>query len=791
MSAAPAKSAAPTTVDAYWKAMRQSQLLTEEVLAEWQQLPGLPDDPARIAQMMVKANVITSFQAKQLMQGRYRGFFLGSYKILDQIGAGGMGTVFVAEHTTLMRKVALKVLPVDKARDKVALERFYREARSAAALNHQHIVKLHDISQGAGVHFLVMEFVDGITLQELIDKTGPMHYAQAVQIISQVALGLQHAHDKGFVHRDIKPANIIQEKNGGVKILDMGLARSFDKEEDNLTGQIDADCVMGTVDYIAPEQALRNPADHRSDIYSLGATFFNLITGTTPFQGTTAQKLMGHQLTEVPKLHKLRGSVPPDLNQIVAKMMAKNPKDRYQSCSELVDALARYIPSENQNSVVESGRILESDTRRSDRQTKLATKKTQLKKKKKAAKEKKRKLILAGIGSGIALMVVLLAWMLWPESKPTTVAKKNLIPDNNQTQNASTRKPNLSTILDARLGEEVQGKKQFGTAVQQFQHRNANWFMNSWREGERGQLQWIERGGKKAVELSNIKGNSCQLFTERLSMRGAPGQTVHIRIEYQTGKNSIPSFILRRNNDTSKEDRIRLSVQEGWQVAEEQLNVKEDCDLYFYLQNTGFEENNELVISSVVISVSQPGSSSTSSNSARSSTPRSGNYEVVFASNFGSMTPFRTVKLGKQATEGTPSEIESFWYQCYNQNTRGEFVIQKIQGVTVYGMRHLEGDPACQLGSFLGEQLRTLGHGAKVQVLIEYMIEGDGEAVAQFQQNGRNYSQLAHVLLTPTSTWRTVELEYQLDESEPCSFVINLRKSDWVYIKSITLKAMK
>ena len=313
----------------------------------------LPADARECATALIRAGFLTNFQAKQLLAGRHRGFTLGTYRILEPIGQGGMGVVFLGEHTTLKRRVAIKVLPAEKAKDKLSLERFYREARAAAALSHPNIVGLYDVSQGGGVHFLAMEYVEGTDLQALMAKTGPLHYAQAASYVAQAAAGLQHAHGKGIVHRDIKPANLILAKDGVIKLLDLGLARSLSNEADALTGLLGDGEVAGTADYIAPEQALGQPADERADIYSLGATLYALVAGHPPFTGSTTQKLMQHQLKEPPSLtKKLAGRVPPALAEVVVKMMSKRPADRYQTPEDVIDALGPWLPAPTTGSIV-------------------------------------------------------------------------------------------------------------------------------------------------------------------------------------------------------------------------------------------------------------------------------------------------------------------------------------------------------------------------------------------------------------------------------------------------------
>jgi eukaryotic-like serine/threonine-protein kinase len=287
----------PTSSQEFLDALRASELLDPAKLAQhFGDLAALPRDPREAAAALVEASLLTAYQANQLLQGKNKGFVVGSYKILQPVGKGGMGTVFLAEHTTMKRRVALKVIPASQVKDKLALERFHREARSAAALDHPNIVLLYDVGQSARVHFLAMEYVDGEDLQSVLDRAGPPHFAEAVHYAYQAAAGLHHAHEKGFVHRDVKPANLIRSRDGTVKILDMGLARSFQEEADNLTASLGAESdATGTVDYVSPEQALNKAVDQRGDIYSLGATLFALAAGFPPFRGTTLQKLAQHQ----------------------------------------------------------------------------------------------------------------------------------------------------------------------------------------------------------------------------------------------------------------------------------------------------------------------------------------------------------------------------------------------------------------------------------------------------------------------------------------------------------------
>jgi serine/threonine protein kinase len=330
--------AAPTTSDELLGLIRKSGVLPESFAPE----SKLPADPVHAANLLVKKGHLTAFQARMLLAGKVRGFRLGDYVIRDQIGQGGMGAVYLAVHQTLGRKVAIKVLPGASAADRLALERFLREARTAAALDHPNIVKLYDVCRQDELRYLVLEYVEGQTLQAVM-QTGGISQSRAVGYVAQAAAGLQHAHEKGFIHRDIKPGNLILTADDTVKILDMGLARSI-KKEDGLTEAFDRGAIVGTADYVAPEQAMNAPnVDIRADIYSLGVTFYSLVTGRPPFDGSTASKLVQHQLKDAPSLTKLDKTIPPKLAAVVAKMMAKRPEDRYATPADVILALQPWL----------------------------------------------------------------------------------------------------------------------------------------------------------------------------------------------------------------------------------------------------------------------------------------------------------------------------------------------------------------------------------------------------------------------------------------------------------------
>jgi serine/threonine protein kinase len=343
-----------TKTSEFMDTVRKSGILNDKQFADrYPDESVLPESPSECAALLIEEGFLTSYQAKLLLLGKFRGLRLGPYKILQPLGQGGIGMVFLAEHLSLQRKVAIKVLSTDKAKENLCFGRFQREARAAAALDHPNIMRLYDISQQAGVHFLVMEYVEGTDLHSFMGESGALHYVQAVQYIAQAAAGLQHAHEKGFVHRDIKPSNLMVTKEGTIKILDMGLARSFLNEEDKLTEEFGEEAkIAGTVDYVSPEQSLGMLVNERSDIYSLGVTLFNLITGHPPYRGTKTQKLAQHQMAEPPRLDKINPAVPPELSDVLAKMMAKKPSDRYQSMGDVIRVLTTWSSRSNTTSTL-------------------------------------------------------------------------------------------------------------------------------------------------------------------------------------------------------------------------------------------------------------------------------------------------------------------------------------------------------------------------------------------------------------------------------------------------------
>ena len=337
---------APSTVAEFLDLTRKSGVVDPAALdaaASHSQSSGhLPTEPKQFAGQLVRNGILTIFQAEQLLRGRWRGFNIGKYQILERLGFGGMGIVYLAEHKALRRRVAVKVLPISLAESRWFLDRFYKEAQAVAALNHPNIVCAHDIDQDGKLHFLVMEYVDGSNLQEIVGKHGRMSVLRAAHYIRQAGMGLQHSHERGLVHRDIKPGNLLLDRQGVVKILDMGLAHFFQETAKSNGAKSESKRILGTEDYLAPEQIVDSDrVDIRADIYSLGATFYFLLTGSAPFDDVKADlhKLIRHVTRRPRPVQELRPETSQGLAEVVDRMMSKNPWERFQTPGAVVQAL--------------------------------------------------------------------------------------------------------------------------------------------------------------------------------------------------------------------------------------------------------------------------------------------------------------------------------------------------------------------------------------------------------------------------------------------------------------------
>ncbi|MBA4188642.1 MAG: phosphate ABC transporter substrate-binding protein PstS [Planctomycetaceae bacterium] len=342
-----------TTATEFLRVTEASQLLSNERLTPYRRLVSDNVTAVTVATRLVQDRLLTPFQAKVLLKGRPQGFFLtAKYKILDHLGTGGMGRVYLCEHLILQRLVAVKVLRVATPESangpatQGGIERFYREARAVATLNHKNIAQVFDVDQTRGAPFMVMEYVDGVDLHKYVTAQGALEPINAADYIRQAAEGLQHAHEAGLIHRDIKPSNLLLDRAGTIRVLDLGLARfrADSHRNQGLTERFDANVILGTADFMAPEQAVDSSrVDIRADIYSLGCTLYYMLTGKMVFESDAfTQKMMAHQFQKPTPIRKHALNVPEALETIVFRMLEKKPEDRFQTPAEVAQALTQF-----------------------------------------------------------------------------------------------------------------------------------------------------------------------------------------------------------------------------------------------------------------------------------------------------------------------------------------------------------------------------------------------------------------------------------------------------------------
>ena len=257
------------------------------------------------------------------------------YEIIKSIGEGGMANVYLAEDTILKRKVAIKVLRGDLANDEKFIRRFQREAIAASSLSHPNIVEMYDVGEDNGTYYIVMEYIEGRTLKQLLKKRGTLTMSEVIDIMLQITSGIAHAHDSYIIHRDLKPQNIMIKDDGQIKITDFGIAMAL-----NSTQLTQTNSVMGSVHYLPPEQASGKGSTTKSDIYSMGILFYELLTGKLPFKGDNAVEIaLKHMKDPIPSIRKINPNFPQSIENIILKSTAKNPKNRYNDVKEMYNDL--------------------------------------------------------------------------------------------------------------------------------------------------------------------------------------------------------------------------------------------------------------------------------------------------------------------------------------------------------------------------------------------------------------------------------------------------------------------
>ena len=336
------------TLDQFTRRLSDSGLMSAEQLEQFcDTLPAdqKPNAADQLGRRLIENNVLTEFQVNALSTGGPDPLVIGDYVILEKLGEGGMGVVFKARHRLMKRIVAIKKLSARAGNDDSVLRRFEREVEISASLNHRNIVAALDAREIQGCCYLVMEYVEGRSLSQLVSERGTLPIDTAIDYTIQAATACAHAHALGVIHRDIKPSNMLVDSDGVVRILDMGLARaefrpdqSFASTERQLTS---TGIIIGTLDYMSPEQALNaRSADHRTDIYSLGCTLYFLLTGGPVYTGETPMEtLVAHREQPIPLPSDRRSEIDGALDGICTRMLAKAADDRFQTMTDVIQEL--------------------------------------------------------------------------------------------------------------------------------------------------------------------------------------------------------------------------------------------------------------------------------------------------------------------------------------------------------------------------------------------------------------------------------------------------------------------
>jgi serine/threonine protein kinase len=430
---------AVTRPDQLVELLEKSELLEPEKIAQAREAAKRTDNPKSLAKALVRQGWLSRWQAGQLLAGRAV-TSLGKYRLIDLLGGGRAGGVFLAEHTKMGRRVALKIVPKRLGRDPALLEQFLAQARAIAALDHPNIVHAYSVDSERDQYYLVMEYVEGQDLARMVEAQGPLPFGKAARYVQQAADGLAHAHSRNMIHGDVKPANLMVNQQDVVKILDLGMARltaglqdaapEQDGSPEEAATPEDSERPPSAVDYLAPEQVSENSAlDGRVDVYSLGCTFYFLLTGKPPFpEGTLDERVLKHQ-TEAPReIPELRPDAPQELVEICNRMMAKKPDERFQSADDVSQALAEWQsaqvelePAEAESPVAAGSVQIKADEGSAVRKRRASP--GILARIKATFTGPKRKLAFAATGGAAALIVV--GGLIFALTRPGSPGKEN------------------------------------------------------------------------------------------------------------------------------------------------------------------------------------------------------------------------------------------------------------------------------------------------------------------------------------------------------------------------------
>ena len=542
------------------------------------------------------------------------------YEIIKSIGEGGMANVYLAQDTVLERNVAIKVLRGDLADNEKFIRRFQREAKSVSDLSHPNIVEVYDVGEEDGQHYIVMEYIDGKTLKQLLQKRGTLTVPEVVDIMTQLTDGMAAAHDAYIIHRDIKPQNIMILDNGMIKITDFGIATSM-----NATQLTQTNSVMGSVHYLPPEQAAGQTATIKSDIYSLGILMYELLTGSVPFKGDNAGEIARKQMKErIPSVRKQNPLIPQSIENIIIKATAKNPKNRYDNVKEMHDDIVHALDPEKENEEKYIYKYPESETEE------LPIKETTAPKKevnpprdddeeitsprKESAKDKKKIIIISSIIGGI--FIILLALIIIFNARNNSDVK---VPDVTNKEVAEAIK-----ILKGK-GFKYETEKKDSDEIKKGRVIETSPKAGSTKK-KGSTIKIIESTGTSSYTLEDFTGENYHAIEEKLKNLG-----LDVKVEKKSVENSSdyvgnediiidqePKFNKDEKTKLKKGDKVTLyipdivstypdMVSEGWTLSDAEAFAKQ-YDITIKVKDTNGKVINdyEEYLSEAITNQSRP-----------------------------------------------------------------------------------------------------------------------------------------------------------------------------------------
>jgi len=526
----------------------------------------------------------------------------GRYKIQEVIGGGGMANVYLAKDMILEREVAMKVLRFDFSNDDEFIKRFRREAQSATSLAHPNIVSIYDVGEEDGIYYIVMEYVDGQTLKQYIQQFAPIHPRKAVNIMVQIVSAIQHAHDNQIIHRDIKPHNILIDHHGNVKVTDFGIAMAMSSTTITQTNS-----VLGSVHYLSPEQARGGLANKKSDIYSLGIVFFELLTGRLPFDGESAISIaLKHLQSDTPSPRRWNPDIPQSIENIILKATAKDPFHRYDSSEEMEQDIESSfdpkrisepkfeVPEDEEatkaiplitNETIEKNKIEDTIVRTSSDsvvQSEIDDKKSE-----KKQKPKKRKSKLA-----IVIMTIFIILMLGTIAAftivPTLLLPKDIeVPD----VTGKSYEEAISILYESgfEVGDPIlqaDGEVKEGYVIKTEPEANV-----ITKEGT--EIIVYESTGKERMTLEDYVGRDIDRVKSLLELKGF----TNIKVIEETHDTELAGKILAQNPEVGEdvipdEDTIELTVSKGPKLIKvDDLKNKSKSEINDYIQTYGFNSS--------------------------------------------------------------------------------------------------------------------------------------------------------------------------------------------------------